>query len=713
MAELPPGYKAVMPGTEYGVKPLPPGFTRLTDMKPQMPEYSGGAGYNTARAFLYEESLAKLAQMKNPGSTIEEKDGTWYIDIPGQPRQAINAPGGSASDLYQAGGAAALTVGTMGLGSLAAKTLLPKAGAAAVNAFFKSKTGAGLITAGESAGRDAAGDMAVGEDVDVNLGRTAMEGLGGAGGQLAANAGTTFLGKHLGRRANYATRKFDPRIKLSDANARKLKAAGVDVSVITDEQAQLINRNAPMYKGYDDAAAGRALYLDSQKIRPTVGSMTQNPSDQMSEDLLSKGKYGAAAQADMQMLEEASGRRVGEIADDLAPPGPGVAGAQAELIKEQNLQKGGFNALFQGIRNRGANTAVQEDVAGALREEVTERVVRATSIEDAAILMDDFPDAINGEVNLQSLMGWMQKVSKRGAPGQIATQSLMDGMDEAAGMMLMRGDPTAIADLRAVREAYRGFSKQWNAKDLFSRLIATDTQGALKVPPEEATNFLLGASDAGWTTKAGLNGALMKIKAEMGGTVQWTELRNAIGRRMIGGSAISESVDTGATRFSGGMMRKQFDKAMKNRGETMKLLFSPDELAEMDNFTRMASWLSRKAGSGGALNSTTTLGLSSSGLSHIADSTLPKGMSRLIPFLHAAEGALDAGVQRHTATNAVNRALNPAFRGAAPRIMGAGPVMNEAWSPLLQDFKNGNTTIPFINNLQDENGELKIPFLGD
>lgn len=701
MAELPPGFRPVTPGEEFGVNPLPEGFTHVADMKPRVPEYSGGLGYGAARAFLYEESLAKIAQMQNPGSTIEEEDGTWYINIPGQPREAINAPGGSATDLYQLGGAAALTAGTMGIGSLAAKALLPKAAAGLVNTALRTKKGAALLTAAESAGRDVAGDIATGSDIDVNLPRVAMEGLGGAGGQGIANAATAFVGKHVGRRANYAARKFDPRVALEKGNIRKLEAAGIDPSTITQDQAILINRNAPLYKGYDDASAGRALFMDSQKIRPTVGSMSQNPSDQMTEDLLYKGKYGASAQADMQMLEDQAGRRVSEIADELAPPGS-VIGAQAELVKEHALRKGGYNALFQGLRNRGANTAIQADTAEAIKGDLITRLTKASSIEDATAFMDDFPTGINGEVNLQSLIGWMQKAGKRGAPGQIAVNSLMDGMDEAATMSLMRGDPSVIADLAAVRKSYRAFSKRWSANDLFQKLIASDKQGNLNVSPEEATNFLLGASDAGWTTKRGLHGALMKMKQELGPSGDWNGVRNAIGRRMIGGSTIKESVDTGATRFSGGQMRKQFEKAMDNRGETLRLLFTEKELAEMDNFTRLASWLSRKAGTGGALNSTTTLGLSSSGLSKVADSTLPKGASKFIPFLHAAEGAMDRAVQHHTATTAVNRALNPALRGVAPRIPGAGPVMNELWSPFWQEAQE-----------EDENGVLRIPFLDD
>ena len=94
---------------------------------------------------------------------------------------------------------------------------------------------------------------------------------------------------------------------------------------------------------------------------------------------------------------------------------------------------------------------------------------------------------------------------------------------------LFSGNPEGIAAWRAAINARRELGAQFQGGDLAQKLTARAPRGGemqLKVAPEDAANFIFGASATGWTTKSNLARDLTRIRDMLGAdSAGWNALR--------------------------------------------------------------------------------------------------------------------------------------------------------------------------------------------
>lgn len=671
----------------------------------------GGAVYGLSASMLPEEHTAKLATQLIPNSTAEydQENDTWYLVRSSGERQPINAPGISSADFMNLAALASVVGGEVKL--LSALSKGPAAVKGFANWLANTSKGQAVVAGGTTAAQEGLGDVAAGQEVDIPWGDVAFAagtgGVGDAVGKVVINKGAK-----LYRKAQQAWQRMFGGTEPTKAAREALELAGVDVSTLSDEAIKRVNSNMPMFNGYPDAERARAaaqIALDAD-FRPTLGTITQDPATQMIESTIVKGggprDVGAAQ---LQRVDQTNQGVIQRQADEMFPPDQASAAqAQAELVQQKSERLGEFDAQFQDVRDRGAQTRLpteggapsstiitDPDIARAkaqvdagappvpdkpksiLQPKVHSAVEKVSDKFTADDIMSTYPET----ENVREILGWMQRVSKRGKPGQVAIEAAQENLDQMALDGLLRGDADVVADMKAVRDEYKGFMKQWNANDLFGKLTQMDNQGLnLKYSPEEITNILLNSSEAGWLNKPGLTAAVKKLRTELGADSEaFTGIKNAIGRRAIGTESIKE-VAEGELRVTGGTMRKRYNDAMMKRKELMESIFTPEELASMNHLTMVADQIHRKPGRGADLNSTTALALEAAektganlrSTEKLAINLLPSQEFQWIsPALKMATNVAEqatAKIAPLKMSKAVNQILNPANAAPGPRV---------------------------------------------
>jgi hypothetical protein len=432
-------------------------------------------------------------------------------------------------------------------------------------------------------------------------------------GQKAFNAISTSAARQ-GRRLESALASwFTPEGTLTRPGKFALEAAGINPADLNPQQIKAINAMAPRFKGYTPEQQGNAALLTTQGVRPTLGSTTQDPAIQMQESLLSKGGFTNRGAVEMRMSDDAAQAAIRGRVDQVAPPNAGIGPAQVKLVGMKKDIKSEFDQVFQNLRTEAQGTFIDQKASDALRAGLRESAIKVSSIADADNIMFDFPETLDGEVNLNEVFEWARKAGKRGPAGQEAKKAMFSALEHAAerdmlktpNLLLEGSGGTGLTDNVVKRwmandEQYKNFKGVWSANDLFSKLIQTDNQGVhLKYSPEEATNFLLNSSDSGWITKGGLETAVGKLRQTLGAdSPEFNAIKYTIGRRIMG-----ENKKPGAT------MRSAYQNAQMKRKALMSNLFTEEEMRNMDYITRAADLIQRKPGRGADINSTTALGL--------------------------------------------------------------------------------------------------------
>jgi len=665
---------------------------------PELPN-AGTGGFMTdmykglARTFLLPSDYGLLAQHLHPGSKlIQDEEGNWVLDLYGSGKpedyRYLDAPGASPTNFLQGAGLMA----TGGLSGLAGKALVGKALGKVVAHKVAQKAGtaigAGTLAGGYSAGQQLAGDVINETPKDLDWNAVMGDAVVSAAGQKAFNVVSQPL-LRMGRKGlSKLSEWFGSDGVLADEAIAALKAAGYNADAFTSEQVKRINSALYIFKGLPDEQLGRALGQEAFGVRPTLGSITQNPSTQMDESLIQRGKYGPEL-ADEYRSEVTVpwGERVREHADQLAPPGD-VAATQRRALDIKADTRNAFDAAFQQVRVAAGQTTIDQDVYDVIKDTMTKNIANKFSRHDVAGVMDDFPKTVNGYMDISELFAWATRANKKGAVGMEAVNTMRDGLRNPFARMLMEGDQSVIEQWDKLIGGYKRFTNLFEADDLLGQLLSTDKQGALRVSPTEAANFLLNARDAGLASKKGLHKAVLKLKDIMGpDDPAFVELKQAVGRRLIGASYIREHAADNTPGFNGQAMRRVFEDVMKNKGDTMRLMFDESEIKAFDNFTRFAAQLSPSPGKGGAPNSTTILGKAAAGIPRAIEGLMPKGaMRNLVPFMNSFMGIADSAARRGQGRSVLQNVINPVQHALGNRSplygmsMEQGQLWPEVWN---------------------------------
>jgi hypothetical protein len=161
---------------------------------------------------------------------------------------------------------------------------------------------------------------------------------------------------------------------------------------------------------------------------------------------------------------------------------------------------------------------------------------------------------------------------------------------------MMRGDTGAVESWQRAISQYRDFASRFKGRDLVQALTSIEQrsgQTVLKVAPEDAANFIMGRTTAGWTTKTNLTRDLVQVRELLGADSDaWNALRQEFFLRLARGE--QQAVEGSGQAFSGQKFANAWNAANRDNRAMLETLFSADERALIDQFADVASQVSRR-----------------------------------------------------------------------------------------------------------------------
>jgi hypothetical protein len=174
------------------------------------------------------------------------------------------------------------------------------------------------------------------------------------------------------------------------------------------------------------------------------------------------------------------------------------------------------------------------------------------------------------------------------AAATVALKRLDEGIDAAITSDLLKGDPSAIAMWRKANHDYKGYAGLFKGNDLVQKLTETEARGgdfhALKVSPEDATNYILGRQGLSALGSQNMARDLTNLRSALGGA-------NAPAWRALKGEIAGRLLETGAKRegISGGDLKNAWRLAKQNYQPILNGLFTADEQQTIQRFVTTAS----------------------------------------------------------------------------------------------------------------------------
>jgi hypothetical protein len=504
-----------------------------------------------------------------------------------------NEPGLGMIDVMQAAGAVGMAT-PVGRGLAAIG--LPTAGLAGAAAI--GGTEAALVEAGSSQMSGAPYQV-----TDIPIGA-----FGGAVGQKLINIVGSLVNtiRRLG-----PTQVLGPDGRLLPGPAKMVRDAGlnpdqVSASVAAQIQKQVTAGVAP------EAAAVTAMSQGLPTPVPmTQGQLTGSAGQQLAEDAMSKGVYGALAEKTMQTFrtgqQTALRENVTGMTEALAPGGIPISKGEGGKLAQEALaalragDKARSDALYAQARASGAaaiepTTAL--NIADTARSAYREGFSPTTAPKmDELLLRLDEIMANGGDIKM--LNQWRTQVSNlragvpdvEGAAAGAVLRSVDANIKNAVDNQLLIGDQTAVDAWRNAITNYADYAKTWKDKggilNLLTETSVRDGSRQLKVAPESAANAIFTMTASGLASKTGLPRDLLTLKAKLP-TEQWDQLRQEAFIRL---TETLEKVGTGgAENVSGLAFKSAWKKLLENNPGVVNTLFSK---AERDTITQFADVAAR------------------------------------------------------------------------------------------------------------------------
>ena len=642
-----------------------------------------------------DQQLLDIIQKEIPDATFEAGgDNRLIVNIQGK-RAYLNAPGFSPQDLVRgttATTAAALAATPAGM---ATRGLPLLARGAAVG------LGSGAGTAAQDVGAHLLGAEKI-----VDPGRVALSTAAGFAGetvlQPAIQAGYRFIVSRGGRLYDRAAGR------LTEAGRNLLQRLGANADDISDDLARSFSQQAQ-----SAARPGEALrYAEAQSlpvpVQPTRGQITLSPRQQMFEEGLSKGTFGESASNIMRNAEQAQQaalranipaiqQRMGGI---VAEPGAGAAAAQQALVGQRGALESTVNAAYSAARAAGGSAGIGinqvDDLGAAMSRDLAMNYTQGVAPKADAVLRDfaKLSDAARGgfmrgqeaagdaSVMVRSLFDWRARATAtlRGtndATEASAIRSMIGQFDDWIGnnvdAALFSGNPEAANLWRGAIAARRELGARFQGEDLIDALTRREPRSGemmLKVAPEDAANYIFGASDTGWISKSNLTRDLMRIRSALGENSEaWNALRQEAFMRI---ARTGEGAYQGGTRlFSGVNFDKAWTSALQKNAPLVNVLFTPQERSLISQFGRVAARLTNPV-KGGSNPSGTANALAN--IMQNMTGSLGSILSRYLGRMTMLSGPIRAA-QAVAATQAA-----PAVGAIAPGIGGTmGNIGAQIW----------------------------------
>lgn len=519
----------------------------------------------------------------------------------------LNKPGLSAQDINQT-----VAQGLTYFGSLNPVTR-------GVTSLGKRAVVSGATSAATSAGLDKTSE-ALGSEQGINLNRAALAGVFGSGFEYA--------GPLLGKIGDLFKRGL-PEYEIITTAKNDLLKAGYKPQDLTDG---MVNEFVALAKkSANPSQTARMAEANSLpvKVPTTRGDITQKPKDQMFESLAEKGAYGDAPQTTMAGIRarqqdalrgnlDAIGQSMG---GNVQEAGQGAQMAQNKLVEKAGDLKGLIADAYTTARKAPAAVASKRipQLAQNLKESAGAKY-RHSSMAQKEI--EELLALGSGDqsVLVESLHQWRRNVSSlaNSTTDQVEASALRDlvkSFDKQTLQMakegLMEGNEAAAKLwMRAINKR-KGFGKLYEGNDIIEDLVATEMRGGkrqLKVAPEDAANYIFGASNIGFINKRNLARDLLRMRSVLGSKSQeWAALREEAFLRI---ARAGEGGHNGGTRqFSGVKFKKAWEDVQSKNQQFINGMFSPEERKLITQFANTAARVTGKV-KGGDNPSNTSVGLS-------------------------------------------------------------------------------------------------------
>lgn len=528
-------------------------------------------GIAKASVFGSDEDYVKAVQQAYPDAQIlTDANGNPYIQTPDGKQAYINQPGLDPEDVTR-------VIGKVASFSPAAR----------ISSLASSMMGKMAVTGGAAAATDAGMQKVAGRE-DVDYKQSALAGMFGAGGELAAPL--------VGRAWQWAKQAYRGRQAAISAGRTAAGKYGIADDLSDDQYVTL----AYLDEVGDDAITAQSKVAQSEfGYKPTKGQMTGDVRQLSREERLRSSIERGQPLRD---LDDFNTQQTVQNMDDMqASFSGGSRQAASQHESAQQVHEGLLSAkkrLSQGIDD--AYGAAKENTAFISRESVNTVPSRLLKVlRDSDVVLDDLTPAartamervqgqlgsLGDDVSAVSLKAIERErrvlndyISKAANPSDkravtIMKKELDSFLDDAIDNALFSGDAKALAALKQARNLRAEYGRKFESKGetgrIIQKLIDPDAT------PEQVANYLVGVNGL---SKAGAARVASRYKDIVGvNDPAFNSLRELVFMRL-------SQTATGDVKNQAQLM-STFRQAMSGRGQSlMHQLFTQKELNKMDRF---------------------------------------------------------------------------------------------------------------------------------
>ena len=355
---------------------------------------------------------------------------------------------------------------------------------------------------------------------------------------------------------------------LSPEAIRELEKAGIVAAEIEPPLRRWFNEMERKYGTEGAVAETVARSLDEDLTVPlTAGEKSQRTATQQKEYIITGGARGSAAQDIAEAQRTTQAQKLESAAETLAG-GASRDTALSRTLAELGILSARDHQAFKVAFGDADRTLsflptterqVLRDQVGFVSQGGSLEATEAYSLHMSAL--DDILSGaqraragrpavtVGGEFSgpsINSLFQWRSEVSKAanassGSDG-MALSSMIRNFDDYIDDLITKGsvlgNPKNIGFWQQAVNLRRKFGKDWQATTkedpnfLASQVV--DSQGVIKLMPDEAANVILNSTNTGWLSKPFLNRNLLEIKKRLGVMSDgWRGIRDEVVLRMI------------------------------------------------------------------------------------------------------------------------------------------------------------------------------------
>jgi len=509
-----------------------------------------------------------------------------------------NPKGLDVTNLMQISGALGLAKGlTKGYGLLSQAPTGYKA-AAAIGA-----TEAGLVELGSS-------QMA---DDDFKFSDLVYGAGGGAAGQAVAQLGTRMLGQLAKLFKSNPKSVLDEYGNIKPEIAEQMRKAGLDPEQAREEMAAAMSQQVRQGVDVDEAARIAEAGTLPVPVPLTKGQVTGDKGQQLFEDSVRSGAYGESSAG---MLNDRAASAQQAIQQNVDAIQQRVAGDSPVISREQGFQGGqavsdALNTQFDAAKKtaddlyrtaRQSGPAFVDEGAGsallkASNDAISENFELA-NMPKTSVLLSSLTDIMSEKGgSIRDLFAWRQKVANQiadgGSEGVAASklkQVFNDQMANSFERSLISGDQEAVKAWSNAVSNYADFAATWKSKSGILKALTEKTvrdgESVLKVTPEGAANYILGANNSKLMKPGQIVNDIATLK-KMLPTSEWNQIRQEAFINLFSkGDAATKSGDD---IFSGVKLRAEWKKLMKANPTAIKALFTQEERNLIEQFANVAA----------------------------------------------------------------------------------------------------------------------------